>query len=148
GRTGRQCGPAKTFPRAGHSRERHRQSANPQYGHGRRRSLPTTALLVFPQWLWAVRQRRRHPARAGRRQSLSRHLWQRRAGFVRGHVAPVPWPAPQAAKVLDGAKLDANLAARCGETASEGAKPLSGNGYKVQLVKTAVKRALLAAAGV
>ena len=66
------------------------------------------------------------------------------ARVVLGHVAPVPWPAPRAGKALNGARIDAVSAARCGEAAAEGAKPLSGNGYKVQLVKTAVKRAILA----
>ncbi len=64
---------------------------------------------------------------------------------VLGHVAPVPWSSVGAAKVLEGAKIDAALAAKCGEAAVQGAKPLSGNAYKIQLVKTAVKRAVLAA---
>lgn len=68
------------------------------------------------------------------------------ARVVLGHVAPVPWAAAQAAQTLEGAKVDAALAAKCGESAAGGAKPLSGNAYKVQLVKTAVKRAVLAAA--
>jgi CO/xanthine dehydrogenase FAD-binding subunit len=42
--------------------------------------------------------------------------------------------------------VDGALAARCGETAAAGAKPLSKNAYKVQMVKAAVKRAVLAAA--
>jgi xanthine dehydrogenase YagS FAD-binding subunit len=67
------------------------------------------------------------------------------AKVVLGHVAPVPWVAAEAAKALTG-KVDAALAAKCGNAASTGAKPLSGNAYKVQLVKTAVKRAALAAA--
>jgi CO/xanthine dehydrogenase FAD-binding subunit len=47
---------------------------------------------------------------------------------------------------LLGAKVDAASAAKCGEAATQGAKPLSKNGYKIQLVKAAVKRAVLAAA--
>jgi len=65
---------------------------------------------------------------------------------VLGHVAPVPWAASGAAKALSG-KIDETSAAKCGQAATTGAKPLSGNAYKVQLVKTAVKRAVLAAAG-
>jgi CO/xanthine dehydrogenase FAD-binding subunit len=53
---------------------------------------------------------------------------------------------PNAANVLNGAKIDPDAAARCGETAARGAKPLRGNAYKVQLVKAAVKRAVLAVA--
>jgi xanthine dehydrogenase YagS FAD-binding subunit len=68
------------------------------------------------------------------------------ARVVLGQVAPVPWSAPGAAKALIGAKVDAAAAAKCGEAASQGAKPLSKNGYKIQLVKAAVKRAVLAAA--
>src|SRR5438876_9759428 len=70
------------------------------------------------------------------------------ARVVLGHVAPVPWSAMGAAKALNGMKVDAATAAKCGEAAAEGAKPLSKNGYKIQLVKTAVKRAVLAAAAV
>ena len=68
------------------------------------------------------------------------------ANVVLGHVAPTPWASASASRVLEG-KVDASLAAKCGQAATQGAKPLSGNGYKVQLVKVAVKRAVLAAAG-
>lgn len=68
------------------------------------------------------------------------------ARVVLGHVAPKPWPSPQAAKVLNGNSIDDSLAGRCGDAAAQGAQPLSRNGYKIQLVKTAVKRAVLAAA--
>jgi xanthine dehydrogenase YagS FAD-binding subunit len=67
------------------------------------------------------------------------------ARVILGHVAPVPWPAQKAGQSLNGNRIDAATAANCGEAAAQGAKPLSGNGYKVQLVKTAVKRAVLAA---
>jgi xanthine dehydrogenase YagS FAD-binding subunit len=67
--------------------------------------------------------------------------------IVLGHVAPVPWRVPKAAALLTGQTINEELAALVGEAAAEGAKPLSKNGYKVQLVKTAVKRAILAAAG-
>jgi xanthine dehydrogenase YagS FAD-binding subunit len=69
-----------------------------------------------------------------------------KAEVVLGHVAPVPWRVPKAAALLDGKTIDEALAARVGEAAAEGAKPLSKNAYKVRLVKTAVKRAILAAA--
>jgi xanthine dehydrogenase YagS FAD-binding subunit len=63
---------------------------------------------------------------------------------VLGHVAATPWSAASAAKVLDGARLDESAASKCADAAVEGAKPLSRNEYKVQLVKAAVKRAVLA----
>ncbi len=69
------------------------------------------------------------------------------ARVVLGHVAPTPWSASDSAKALNG-KVDASLAGKCGDAAATGAKPLSGNAYKVQLAKVAVKRAVLAAAGV
>lgn len=63
---------------------------------------------------------------------------------VLGHVAATPWNATSAAKALNGAQLNEASAAKCAAAAVEGAKPLSRNEYKVQLVKTAVKRAVLA----
>ena len=71
----------------------------------------------------------------------------RRPRVVLGHVAPVPWVSDQAATLLDGKSIDESVAAQCGEAAARGATPLTRNGYKVQLVKVAVKRALLAASG-
>ena len=69
------------------------------------------------------------------------------ARVVLGHVATIPWLAAAAAKALNGSIVDQASAAKCGEAAAQGAKPLSRNDYKVQLVKTAVKRAVLAAGG-
>lgn len=66
------------------------------------------------------------------------------ARVVLGHVAPVPWRARNAEKTLEGKTLSEATAAAAGEAAVQGAKPLSGNGYKVQLATVAVKRALLA----
>ena len=67
------------------------------------------------------------------------------ARVVLGHVAPTPWSALSAGKALNGGPIDDGAAAKCANAAVEGAKPLSRNAYKVQLVKTAVKRAVLAA---
>jgi len=64
--------------------------------------------------------------------------------IVLGHVAPTPWSATAAAQALNGATIDEAAAAKCAEAAIQGAKPLSKNAYKVQLVKAAVKRAVLA----
>lgn len=65
-----------------------------------------------------------------------------------GAVAPVPWMLPQVAAALKGVKLDddAALTAACAK-ATEGARPLRDNGYKLQLLRVAVKRAVLRAAG-
>ena len=69
----------------------------------------------------------------------------RQANIVLGQVAPIPWRAEAAEKALAGKELDEATATSAGEAAVEGAHPLSKNGYKVQLVRVAVKRALLAA---
>ncbi|HVA72028.1 MAG TPA: FAD binding domain-containing protein [Candidatus Limnocylindrales bacterium] len=68
------------------------------------------------------------------------------ARIVLGHVAPKPWPAEDASKWLAGKAINEENAAKAGDAAAQGATPLSRNGYKVQLVRVAVKRALLAAA--
>jgi xanthine dehydrogenase YagS FAD-binding subunit len=70
-----------------------------------------------------------------------------RARVVLGQVAPIPWTAKAAEALLTGRTLDRALAEKAGEAAVEGAKPLSRNRYKVQHARVAVKRALLAAAG-
>jgi xanthine dehydrogenase YagS FAD-binding subunit len=69
------------------------------------------------------------------------------ARIVMGHVAPTPWEASAAEKSLAGKSIDEASAEKAAEEAVQGAQPLSQNGYKVQLAKVAVKRALLAAAG-
>jgi xanthine dehydrogenase YagS FAD-binding subunit len=67
------------------------------------------------------------------------------ARIVLGHVAPVPWTASAAEHSLTGQTIDESTAQKAAGQAVEGAHPLSQNGYKVQLAKVAVKRALLAA---
>jgi len=69
------------------------------------------------------------------------------ARVVMGAVAPIPWRAPAAEKVLAGKTIDEGVAAEAAHAALAGAKPMSGNAYKVQIAKTAVKRAILRAAG-
>ena len=70
------------------------------------------------------------------------------ASIALGHVAPTIWRATQAEKMLVGKTITAATAEAAGEAAVANATPLSGNRYKVQLTKVAVKRALLAAAGI
>jgi len=69
------------------------------------------------------------------------------ARIVLGHVAPTPWEATQAGQALAGKAVTAESAEEAGKAAVADAKPLSGNGYKVQLARVAVKRALLEAVG-
>jgi len=70
------------------------------------------------------------------------------ARIVLGHVAPTPWEATAAGVWLAGKTITVETAEAAGKAAVEGAQPLSHNAYKVTLAKTAVKRALLAAAKV
>lgn len=68
------------------------------------------------------------------------------ARVVLGHVAPVPWPSTEAEQELQGKTLSEEVADAAGKAAVSNAKPLSQNGYKVQLARVAVKRALMRAA--
>jgi xanthine dehydrogenase YagS FAD-binding subunit len=69
-----------------------------------------------------------------------------RARIVLGAVAPIPWRALDAEGSIAGQKVTPETAARAGESAVSRAEPLAQNGYKIQIAKTAVKRALLVAA--
>ena len=71
----------------------------------------------------------------------------RSARVVLGAVAPVPWRSRPAEAALAGKPLNAETAAAAAEAAVSEAKPMSGNVYKVQIARTAVKRAILQAAG-
>lgn len=70
------------------------------------------------------------------------------ARVVMGAVAPIPWRSQAAEAALTGKPLNEATAAAAAEAAVREAKPLSQNAYKVQVAKTAVKRAILNAAGI
>ncbi len=70
------------------------------------------------------------------------------ARVVMGAVAPVPWRSQPAERALAGKPINEETAAAAAEAALRDARPLSQNGYKVQVAKTAVKRAILNAAGI
>jgi xanthine dehydrogenase YagS FAD-binding subunit len=69
------------------------------------------------------------------------------ARVVLGHVHPTPLVSKAAAEALNGKEVSEDTAAEAGRAATEGAKPLAHNGYKVKLLEVAVKRAVLTAAG-
>ena len=71
----------------------------------------------------------------------------RSARVVIGAVAPVPWRSADAEAALVGKPLNAETAAAAADAAVKAAKPLSGNAYKIQITKAAVKRAVMRAAG-
>jgi xanthine dehydrogenase YagS FAD-binding subunit len=69
------------------------------------------------------------------------------ARVILGAVAPIPWRSEDAERALVGKPLNEETAAAAGEAAVRSARPLTGNAYKVQITMTAVKRAILQAAG-
>jgi xanthine dehydrogenase YagS FAD-binding subunit len=67
------------------------------------------------------------------------------ARIVMGAVAPIPWRVQAAERVLAGKAITEAIAAEAANAAVAGARPMSENNYKIQIAKTAVKRAILAA---
>jgi xanthine dehydrogenase YagS FAD-binding subunit len=61
-------------------------------------------------------------------------------------VAPIPWRAVEAEKVLVGSPLDETTARKVADVVVEGSVPLLHNRYKVSLTRTMVRRALLSLA--
>lgn len=68
-----------------------------------------------------------------------------RARVVFGAVAPIPWRSREAEKELEGKTVTDAVAERVATVALAGARPMTQNAYKVQVAKTALKRALLEA---
>jgi xanthine dehydrogenase YagS FAD-binding subunit len=64
--------------------------------------------------------------------------------IVLGGVAPYPWRAEAAEKLLAGKKPDASLASAVADAAAAGARPLRDNAYKVEIVKGAVLESIMA----
>jgi xanthine dehydrogenase YagS FAD-binding subunit len=67
----------------------------------------------------------------------------RNARIVLGGVAPIPWRVPEVEKLLAGQRITKELAAKAGEAAVAGARPLARNGYKVPLTRAMVARTLV-----
>ncbi len=70
------------------------------------------------------------------------------ARIVLGHAAPTPWLAVAAGDLLAGQRLTSEIVAAAADMVVEDARPMSRNRYKVQLARTAARRALERAAGV
>jgi xanthine dehydrogenase YagS FAD-binding subunit len=66
----------------------------------------------------------------------------RDARLVLNGVAPIPWRAASAERVLEGSSLDDAATGRAAEAAVAEAQPLALNGYKVALVRGLVQQAL------
>ena len=71
----------------------------------------------------------------------------RSARIVMGAVAPIPWRSAAAESALAGKPFSENAAMVAADAAVAGAKPMSLNGYKVEIARTAVKRAIMKAGG-
>ena len=67
------------------------------------------------------------------------------ARIVMGAVAPIPWRAQAAERVLAGKAITEAIATEAANAAVTGARAMTGNQYKIQIARTAVKRAILAA---
>ena len=70
------------------------------------------------------------------------------ASVVLGHVAPVPWRSKEAEAILVGKVIDELVASDASNAALQPARNLGQNGYKIQVARIALKRAILEAAGV
>ena len=68
------------------------------------------------------------------------------ARVLMGAVAPIPWRSTEAESALVGKTINEEVAQAAGNAAVANARSLSHNGYKIQLARVAVKRAILAAA--
>jgi xanthine dehydrogenase YagS FAD-binding subunit len=68
------------------------------------------------------------------------------ARVMLGAVAPIPWRSPEAEAALVGNPINEEVARAAGAAAVTGAKDLGHNGYKIQIARVVVKRAILAAA--
>ena len=71
----------------------------------------------------------------------------RGARIVMGAVAPVPWRSEPAEAALVGKPISDEAAMAAADAAVANVRPMSQNAYKVQIARTAVKRAILKAAG-
>ena len=71
----------------------------------------------------------------------------RGARIVMGAVAPVPWRSAPAEASLTGKTISEEAAMAAADAAVTGVKPMTQNAYKVQIARTAVKRAIMKAAG-
>jgi xanthine dehydrogenase YagS FAD-binding subunit len=66
------------------------------------------------------------------------------ARLVLGGVAPIPWRAESAERLLLGTEPDEEIIAQAADAALDGAHPLAHNAYKIPLAKALVRRALTA----
>lgn len=63
--------------------------------------------------------------------------------LVAGGVASVPWRVPAAEQLLEGERSDARMALAAAERFVRDARPLKDNGFKVEILRELVRRAVL-----
>jgi xanthine dehydrogenase YagS FAD-binding subunit len=66
----------------------------------------------------------------------------RDARIAAGGVGTKPWRLPEVEAALHGKRLTPDLLVQAAEKAGEGARPASGNGFKLVLLRRTVLRAL------
>jgi xanthine dehydrogenase YagS FAD-binding subunit len=64
------------------------------------------------------------------------------------HVAPIPWRCTQAEAALTGRAVTFDVARAAADAELKNARSLGQNGYKIQVARTALARAVLQAAGI
>jgi xanthine dehydrogenase YagS FAD-binding subunit len=72
----------------------------------------------------------------------------RRASIILGAAAPTPYRATSSERALEGRAIDMQLAREAGHAAIAGATPLAKTAYKLPIIETLVRRAILKAAGI
>ena len=70
-----------------------------------------------------------------------------KASVVLGSVAPIPWRSKEAESALGGQVVNEAVATAASGAALQAARNLGQNGYKIQIARVALRRAILQAAG-
>jgi xanthine dehydrogenase YagS FAD-binding subunit len=70
-----------------------------------------------------------------------------KASVVLGSVAPIPWRSKEAESALSGQVVNEDVATAASQAALQAAHNLGQNGYKIQIARVALRRAILQAAG-
>jgi xanthine dehydrogenase YagS FAD-binding subunit len=78
---------------------------------------------------------------------ITRHKKIVKASVVLGHVAPIPWRSKEAETALSGQVVNEAVATAASHAALKTAHSLGQNGYKIQIARVALRRAILQAAG-
>ena len=70
-----------------------------------------------------------------------------KASVVLGHVAPIPWRSKEAEAALIGKVIDEDVAVAASRAALQPSRSLGQNGYKIQIARVALGRAIMQASG-